>query len=368
MQPAPISRAIVFYGRVGTRIESAHKLPTGAPADALMWREAAEKADEFVVQPWRRSGRVDVFIQSWNAELSRSMDAFWKPMGSEHATQNNTLRCPIDGLRLCERTMWALLGMKRGLALRADAEARGIVPMHSTVMVARHDVYWRRLLPPLRADESVRLWLPFDCQLAYCRGGPTSEASSCAGNRIARNVTRPPSDWITLTHSKSRYFGIGCDATAGQLAPICASTVLIDWWFVGDRAIANGFGKIFDEFEMYSRRVRTELQLAISAPHQYWGLHFFSTLGLRRACQVGHVGMHALDFTLARFVPAGVDARSGCSWDAWKPYWHPPRTDCNASAIPGYLTACPGVPTSPLPYVCRSSEERQDSSELSVEN
>ena len=353
------ARAVVLYGRVGTRNASAHSLPFGAAADTQLWREAASTALEFVIEPWRSTGRVDVFLHSWNVELADSMERFWNPAASEHSVQNSSFRCPIDGLRSCERTMWALLSMKRGLALRAawEASAAGrAAPSHAAVLVARHDVYWRAALPPLRADDGIRLWLPFDCQLSYCRDGPHADLSTCAGNRVARNATRPPSDWIALAHSKSRYFGVKCEPAAGGgidgLPPICHASVLIDWWFVSDRAIADGFGATFDEFEAYSRRVRDELRLAVSAPHQYWGLHFFQTLALRRACQVGHVGMHALDFTLARFLPAGVDARSRCTWNEWQPYWRPPAAGCDASTIPGYLTACPGVPRAPLSYVC----------------
>ena len=345
-----VARAVVFYGRVATRTTRAANLAVGASADESMWRECAEAAYEFVVAPWRRAGHVDVFVQSWNVELAKRMDAFWKPVASDHAQQNTTLRCPIDGLKLCERTMWALLGMKRALALRARS-ARS----HAVVFVARHDVYWRTALPPLLADDAVRLWLPFDCQLAYCRDGPQSAPSACAGNRIARNATRPPSDWITLAHSKSRYYGQSCEVAPGRpLPPLCSATVLIDWWFASDTAIADGFGATFDDFAAYSKLVKGQLDLSTSAPHQYWGLHFFQTLGLRRSCQVGHVAMHALDFTLARFIPEGIDARSTCTWSGeWQPYWRPPAgAACDAAAIPGYLTMCPGVPPRPLLYKC----------------
>ena len=40
------------------------------------------------------------------------MNARWQPAAFDHALQNDTMRCPVQ-MRLCERTMWSLLGMKR---------------------------------------------------------------------------------------------------------------------------------------------------------------------------------------------------------------------------------------------------------------
>lgn len=373
------ARAVVLYGRVGTRDARAASLAASASADPLLWRACAQTAMERVITPWRQAGRVDIFVQSWNVELAREMDAFWAPVASDHAAQNSSsLVCPVR-LKLCERTMWALLGMKRALDLRSrwEVSAAGrLASPHVAVLVARHDVYWRTDLPPLFTEpDGVRLWLPFDCRLRYCREGQYSAPTTCAGNKVARNATAPPSDWIMLDHSQSTFFGTRCEATAGgaasELPPICAATVLIDWWFVGDRALASGFGETFDEFEAYSNVVQRELGLAVSAPHQYWGLYFFRTMKLRgstsgsggsnrnrasHACQVGHVLMHALDFTLGRFLPAGVDARSRCTFgEAWRPYWQPPR-GCDASAIPGYLTSCPGVPSRPVLYRCPTEQ------------
>ena len=357
---APVSRAVVLYGRVGTRAARAANMQLGQQADPLLWRATAETALEHVVAPWRRAGRVDIFVQSWNLDLAHSMDAYWKPVASEHAEQNTSLQCPLR-LKLCERTMWALLGMKRALALRArweTSDAGMAAPPHTAVFVARHDVYWRSSLPPLRADQGVRLWLSFDCQVNYCREGAQSAPSTC-DLRLERNATKAPSDWILLNHSKSAYFGVHCDAAGDRidsLPRICANTVLIDWWFVGDRALVDGFGETFDQFERYSHIVQSELRLSVAAPHQYWGLYFFRTLALRDQCQVGHVLVHGLDFTLGRFIPAEVDARSRCSYegDEWRPYWRPPTSSvCKASSIPGYLTSCPAVPPRPLSYVCR---------------
>lgn len=251
--------------------------------------------------------------------------------------------------------MWALLGMKRALALRSRWEASDLgreAAKHVAVLVARHDVYWRRPMPAVSTVDGVRLWLPFDCALSYCRDG--SNASTCdLGNRI-RNASAPPPKWILLKHSKSAHFGHRCDAGRDSLPPVCDTSVLIDWWFVADRAIADGFGATYDAFAAYSQRVQRELHLAISAPHQIWGLHFFRILGLRARCEVGHVLMHALDFTLGRFIRAGVDARASCHWSEWRPQWQHDKSaaSCDASAIAGYRTMCPEPPQAPISYAC----------------
>ena len=346
-----ISRAIVLYGRVGTRSRAA-ALPLDAPADAALWQTCAETTRDLVLNAWQRNGnRVEIFIHSWNLELAQRMDEFWRPnlIASAHAAQNDSLRCPVK-LKLCERSMWALLSMKRALALRSNWEAK--TQPHAAVLVARHDVYWRTEMPPVRTDNGVRLWLPLDCHLSYCRN---NDRTSCdLGNRITRNATVPPSDLVLLKHSQSVFFGTRCDGNVDELPPICSATVLIDWWFVASRSIADGFAATFDSFASYSQTIKDELKLAVSAPHQYWGLYFFRTLGLRARCEVGHVLMHALDFTLGRFLPPGVNARSTCRWsDEWWPHWHPPAgTAACASGIPGYHTSCPEPPPRPVLYEC----------------
>ena len=87
-------------------------------------------------------GKVDIFVQSWNAgEIAAEMNARWQPAAFDHALQNDTMRCPVQ-MRLCERTMWSLLGMKQALELRRMYAAfHGI--SHAAVLVMRHDIYWR---------------------------------------------------------------------------------------------------------------------------------------------------------------------------------------------------------------------------------
>ena len=127
---------------------------------------------------------------------------------------------------------------------------------------------------------------------------------------------------------------------------------------MSDAAIADGFGVTYDHFEEYSYNVMSKLNLSVSAPHQYWGWHFFTQLGLRDSCQVGHALMHAMDFTLGRYLPARVDARSRCRYgEQWRPLWQPPPAHgrlkvCDAAALPGYVTACPGTSPRPISYRC----------------
>lgn len=357
------SRAIVFYGKVGT-YGKPRVTPTGA-GDIGLWRTCAQTARRQVLAPWLAAGRVDVFVQSWNAgPMAIAMDEYWadRLTASDHAAQNASLRCPI-AMKLCERTMWALLGMKRGLALRAAFERLHGV-RHHAVLVARHDVYWRNPMPTLLTDGSTRLWMPFDCQVNYCRNGP-SAYSDCAGHRLS-NGTKLPPPWMALKHSKSAYYGIRCDEDGShaqlpdaRAIAVCENTVLIDWWFVADATLANGFSETFDSFERYSQLVQTSLRLNISAPHQYWGLYFFTVHRLRSQCQLSHAMLHGLDFTLGRFVPQGENATSTCKYgrnERWRPYWQPERGECDASrVIPGYRTMCPGAPARPIEYACEAS-------------
>ena len=309
--------------------------------------------------PWSANGLVDIFVQSWNpGSMAHAMDAFWQPRLAQHADQNTSLRCPIS-MRLCERTMWAVLGMKQALALRTAYERSHSVH-HAAVLVMRHDVYWRSPLPPLRADDRhIRLWLGFDCEVNYCWAGPNAR-SACQGRYISNRTAPPP--WMELKHSRSSYFGMPASrcterggGTLAQLA-LCENTVLLDWWAVMSADLADRLGaELFESFGRYSQLVQTVLGLNVSAPHQYWGLFFFFVNRLRSHCQVGHVMLHGLDFTLGRFVPAGVDARSTCKYgsnETWRPLWEPPPHQCRHDKIPGYVTMCPGVPDRPIEYSC----------------
>ena len=162
---------------------------------------------------------------------------------------------------------------------------------------------------------------------------------------------------MVLRHSKSRYYGVRCDgALDAATRALCEHTVLIDWWWAGDRSLADGFGETFDAFERYSRWVQEDMRVNISAPHTHWGLYFFRVLRLRSLCQLGFVMLHGLDFTLGRFLPAGINARSTCRFadrESWRPLWQPPsRRTGSCDAIPGYMTMCPGTPARPVEYPC----------------
>ena len=375
---AQIARAVVLYGRVGTYHTRTASLKKGMPGDEGLWRSCALSIQKFVVAPWRAAGRVDIFVQSWNPELGAAMDEFWQPERSYHAAQNTSIgRCPVK-LQYCDRTMWALNGMKRALALRMgwahDARADGS-RNHATVMVMRHDVLWSGTLPPLRADRSVRLWLPFDCHRAACRDSAARAsdlyaeqpepkrppAASCSERKNA-----PPSNWTMLLAPRS-VLGVNCDRPPPAKTHFCGNSVNIDWWWAGDTALADGFGSTFDNFGEFSRLVKEHLNFHNSAPHHYWGLYFFHKHRLREKCQLGHAGVSGVDFTLGRFVPAG-SSLPNCRMQGWRAYWKPPSAAkgafgggsndggggsiCNASLIPGYLTMCPGTPTHPVRRVC----------------
>lgn len=106
--PLRVRRAIVLYGRVGAFGQRAQ---SSAHGDLRLWQQCAESTRQFVLMPWSANGLVDIFVQSWNpGSMAHAMDAFWQPRLAQHADQNTSLRCPIS-MRLCERTMWAVLGM-----------------------------------------------------------------------------------------------------------------------------------------------------------------------------------------------------------------------------------------------------------------
>ena len=379
----PPARAVVLYGRVGTYTTRTATMKKGVPGDESLWRNCAESIRLHVVKPWSGAGRVDVFVQSWNPELGSSMGTFWDPRAADHAAQNGSMgRCPVR-LNYCDRTMWALLGMKRALALRmrwaASSEGRD-APPHATVLVMRHDVMWSNSLPPLRADRSVRLWLPFDCQRAACRDRAARASDLYAERPPVREAcvdgkrgASSSSNWTLLQH-KTNVLGVNCAASRGPRAgAFCGNSVNIDWWWAGDAALADGFSETYDQFGHYSKLIKEHLNFHNSAPHHYWGLYFFHTNKIRERCQLGHANVAGVDFTLGRFVPpaeSNTYMNRYCRLAGWRAYWRPPGASaikrnasgtsqgtCNASAIPGYLTMCPGTPSHPLRRTCGAPTE-----------
>ena len=271
-----LSRAVVLYGRVGTYTTRTATMKKGLPADERLWRNCAESIKLRVVTPWRAAGRVDVFVQSWNPELALSMNVFWEPRASVHSAQNTSLgRCPVK-LMYCDRTMWALLGMKRALALRASWAKSAVgraLSAHATVLVMRHDVIWRSTLPPLRADRSVRLWLPFDCARAACRDRMARVADIYAEHTPLREscsakMEEKASNWSVLSY-KTNVLGVNCagGGKSARTTAFCGNSVNIDWWWAGDTALADGFGDTFDNFARYSKLIRETLGFHNSAPH-----------------------------------------------------------------------------------------------------
>ena len=267
MSVSGVGRAVVLYGRVGTYKTRTATMKKGVPGDEVLWRMCAESIMTHVVEPWRAVGTVDVFVHSWNLELAASMDAFWQPRVARHAAQNGSMpKCPVR-LMYCERTMWALLGMKNALDLRAQWVASGTNQRveHAAVLVMRHDVLWKSAMPALRADGNVRLWLPFDCEKGH------RAPSSCRddGARAAELYTNPLDvatsaapipkcvdglrDEAWRLHAKSSVLGVHCNARDQRSRDFCANSVNIDWWWVGDAALADGFGDTFDRFSHYSR-------------------------------------------------------------------------------------------------------------------
>ena len=98
---------------------------------------------------------MDVFVQSWSPELAPLMNAHWQPAASDHELQNTTLKCPPPRLPYCDRTQWALLGMKRAVALRTRWAAAAPGRAHATVMMMRHDVHWFSPMPAVSASGAV---------------------------------------------------------------------------------------------------------------------------------------------------------------------------------------------------------------------
>ena len=182
--PREVSRAIVLYGRIGTYRVRTASMKKGMPGDFDLWRACATTILAHIVRPWHEAGRVDLFVQSWNPELAMQIDEFWKPAGlltSVHAHQNQSraMACRYTRLNYCERTMWALLGMKHALELRTRwlNTANGVAATpHATVLVIRHDVIFSNSLPPVRPLPALLLF----CQIVTCsRVRPSERCTPC---------------------------------------------------------------------------------------------------------------------------------------------------------------------------------------------
>jgi hypothetical protein len=190
--------ALLLYGRVGSYTRRAADTPVRDRGSLALWRNCADSINRNVVAPWRSVGHLDVFIQSWNQEMADDMDAYWQPAASWHGVQNTSFRCPAGSTILyCERTWWAMLGMRHAIELRsawarAEESSDGTAArLHGTVIMMRHDLFWFNELPVVRASiNAVRLWLPFRCQTRHVR---PPRHSSTPTNMEA--VTAAPELW-----------------------------------------------------------------------------------------------------------------------------------------------------------------------------
>ena len=50
-------------------------------------------------------------------------------------------------------------------------------------------------------------------------------------------------------------------------------------------------GGPYDRFFEYSKLIKGMLRFHNSAPHHYWGLHFFHFNRVRERCQLGHAAL-----------------------------------------------------------------------------
>ena len=189
-------RALILYGRVGTYTVRTASMKKGMQAEPQLWSTCAASIMDNVVQPWRAAGALDIFVQSWNPELAARMDAFWEPVASWHGNQSYTMPCLGPRLPYCDRTQWALKGMKHAAQLRstwARSAAGRAAGAHVTVLMMRHDVHWFSPMPPVNADGAVKLWLPLDCTL-----------SSCRENRQLWSASTPPDRKLCASRGWSR--------------------------------------------------------------------------------------------------------------------------------------------------------------------
>jgi len=125
----------------------------------------------------------------------------------------------------------------------------------------------------------VRLWLAHDCEESAYKGS----------NRNQVVLQRKRS---VLGTDCDQYSALGEGGSAAASAgpalrqmSFCANSVNVDWWWIGDAALADGFHETYDDFARYSRLIRNKLGFHNSAPHHYWGLYFFTTMRLRQQCQ-----------------------------------------------------------------------------------
>ena len=358
-------RALVLFGRVGTFTHSATYMPGGAHSsgDARMLALCAVSIQRHVLTPWRAAGSVDVFIHSWNPELSTTMEELYSPRRSRHDSQvNSTMRCPgrPPYPYACMRTMWALRGAQRALRLRSEYAAQH--RQHAAVMLLRHDIHWLQDFTPLHVNAGVRLWLPMDCDVnGTVRDEKLVHERRSATLRLSAKV-------------KSR----GVHKCPSQL---CNTYLEPDWWFVADAALADGFAGVFDRVGEYMK-IAKSMNFSIATPHVYWGLFFYHVMKLREQCQVGFAHVVYLDFEMGRNAgeryPRASVVRTNdhnesvwrdflqqekrqprCSFEgAWRPHFNPhdyAATACDASRE-DYKYACPAAPAQPVRWSCRAGK------------
>ena len=294
--PGTVRRvALCLYGKIGEWRLSSSSLPkSGSNRSVAAYAALAHSTiQRHILQANRRDGlAVDVFLHSWNPEVGPELDALYQPNASLHQQ-------PLEAL---ERVRSGHLSLKRVLLLLRAREVPG--DEVSLIMLSRFDVLWYNDLL-FRGLSSSRIWLPHHCQpVVGLRHSEVGALRSLCGSD--RGALMEPA-------YTQRLFSVPLERQANY------NSFVLDYWFISSVEVAETFGRIYHQFDEYTRQMARQLGWRpFNAAHFYW-THHISTL-LRRSedlaaenpsaalpLRASFTAQSEVDFNLARFYEFGSD-------------------------------------------------------------
>jgi len=291
--------AVCLFGKIGDWESGATAYAPGVRNTSIetLATFAHSTVQRHILQANARDGlRVDVFLHSWNPEVSQVLDQLYRPNASLHEQPVQELNRVTSGHLSLERVMSLLRSHEV-----ADDQA-------SLVFVSRYDVVWFQDLL-LRGLSPSRIWLPHHCQEYHGTTEP-QPAELAAIESLCRS---PRGALMEPIYARRNFPQVN-----ERLRYANFNSMVQDFWFIASVEVAESFAAIYRKYDQYASQIQRLLGgYRPFATHFYWTHHISKLLRTSEAAaaagqvaeplKVGFTSLSAVGFNLARFFGYGSD-------------------------------------------------------------
>ena len=313
--PEAARLAVVLHGKIANELHRSFTL-SALPSPGILGVSYCALRDMLLEPAAKFFDGVDIFGHSWSPVAQPLIEALYRPTAVQFEADMMAkfdIQCRYGGAGVealaslggpgtfyplsCGRTMSHLLGMHRAIQLKSRHEHKQGFE-YKAVLVSRWDVLWqssnvaRWLGHVVASGQLDRIWLPDMCgeearRPSLERAESAYKAGVCGLND---NYGRKIKTQVSTAAQSCGRINRGCD---WDQRPSARGIFLLDWWFLGSSELADGFGRIWNDFENLTVAIKTEIiteKKRLSATkglplagiwlfgHLYWGLHIFKTM------------------------------------------------------------------------------------------